>query len=444
MRVGRRCARSPRAGDVLIVRAKNGRELGREGYRLRVGRRLKIVAPTTTGVFYGGRTLLQMLRSDEPIPAGRARDVPRYPERGMMIDAGRQYYTPAWIKGHIRELAYLKLNYLHLHLSDHQGFRIASSTHPEIVSSEHLTKPEVREILRVARRHHVTVVPEIDMPGHMTAALAPHPEFRLRSLTGEEAGVLDVSNPDAREFAFDLVREYLRLFGGPTGRYWHVGADEVIPFVFYPLGLYPSLEAYATDRYGPTANAKDAIHGFVNDINAIVRRHGLTTRMWHDDLNGGSAVTRDPNIVAEWWIDSSPLSDTKPPTPQELIDRGHQIINAGWFPTYYVNGVGGSTVLIRPNMEAAYEGWEPYEFHGIQETDPPDTIDPASASNLGSILHVWNDNPGLVTEEETADVIVAGLRVIAQKTWGSERLTESFADFEPLIETLGHARGYHR
>ena len=95
-----------------------------------------------------------------------------------MLDNGRRYYTPAWIGRRIRQLAYLKLNQLHLHFSDNQGFRIESESHPEIVSAHHLTKRQVRTLLALARRYHVRVIPELDMPGHLAAALAPTPSCR--------------------------------------------------------------------------------------------------------------------------------------------------------------------------------------------------------------------------------------------------------------------------
>jgi hexosaminidase len=440
----RRGARA-RAGDVVIGRTAPDPQLGSEGYALRIGRAFSILAPTPAGAFYGGRTLLQLVRGGQPIPRGRARDWPRYAERGLMVDAGRKAYSLRWLLAHVRELAYLKLNYLHLHLSDSQGYRIASERHPEIVSEQHLSKADVSELLAVARRHHVAVVPEIDMPGHFAWALAKHPEFQLRNAAGaREPAVLDVSNGAAVRFARDLVDEVLDLFPGP---YYHLGADEVLPFVTYPLGLYPSLEAHARERYGPSANAKDAIHGFVNDIDALVRSRGRTARMWHDDLGGGSAVTRNPGIVSEWWIDVSPLSDVRPPTPQDLLDRGHRIMNAGWFPTYHVNGVGGSPVLIAPDVRAAYESWDVHEFHGAFVLDervqkPPDTVAATEPRNLGSKLHLWNDNPTLRTETQDAAFISPGLRMLAQKTWQSPLLTPSYAEFASLAARLGHAPGY--
>lgn len=435
----RRGARA-RTGDIVLGRTGATPVLGAEGYRLRVGRAFTVLAPTTAGAFYGGRTLLQLVRAGDPVPRGRAVDRPRFPERGLMVDAGRKHYTRRWLLDRIAELASLKMNYLHLHLSDHQGYRLASRSHPEIVSAQHLTEEDVRAVVDVAARHHVTVVPEIDMPGHLTAALAKHPELQLRNAAGgAEAGVLDVSNPAAVRFARDLVTEAMDLFSGP---YHHVGGDEVLPFALYPLGFFPSLEAHAKATYGPGANAKDAIHGFVNDMAALVRARGRTARMWHDDLNGGAAVVRDPRTIAEWWIDVSPLSDVRTPTPQELLDRGHDVLNAGWFPTYFVNGVGGSTVKVQPNLQTAYEDWEVDQFSGVLVADetvrqPPLRVAADEPRLRGSLLHLWNDNPGLATEAQDVAFIAGGLRVLAQKTWRSPPLVPDHTSFVRLAARVG-------
>ena len=419
-----------RAGDIVLSLGSRDAELGREGYALSAGRAIRITARTDAGAFYGSRTVLQLLRRGG-IPAGAGRDWPRYPERGLMLDAGRRFFPARWIEDRVRELADLKLNYLHLHLSDNQGFRIESESHPEAVSPEHLTKAEVGRIVRVAARRHITVVPELDMPGHMEAALRAHPELRLPDALGERAADrLDVTSPAALRFARDLIEEYLPLFPGP---YWHGGADEYMPAAEYPL--YPALAEHARRRYGPDANAKDAVHGFVNWMEDLVRSRGKTLRIWHDDLGGGSVVRVHPEAVVEWWTNVSPLSDLSPPTPQELLDRGHRVMNAGWFPTYYVNHPAFARV--RPDMRTAYESWEPHEFYGpfvLNEAlaYPPETVAPGEARNLGSKLHVWNDDPGFETDDETARGIRPRLRVLAQKTWGTPLLTPSYAEFERL------------
>ena len=170
----------PRRGDVAVQIGGGRSELGREGYRLRIGRTFEIEADHAAGAFYGGQTLIQLIRESHPVPRGRATDRPIYPERGLMIDLGRRRYRAGWIRREIRQLSYLKLNLLHLHLTDDQRWGIESDRHPELTSPGALTKSQVRSLLAFARRRHVTVVPEIDMPGHMGALLAKHPGLALR------------------------------------------------------------------------------------------------------------------------------------------------------------------------------------------------------------------------------------------------------------------------
>ncbi len=305
-------ARPPAPGDVELALGSGDRALGAEGYRLEVGRTVRIEARTRAGVFHGTRTLLQLLRAGPAIPAGRARDWPTYPERGLMIDNGRRYFAPAWIKRRIRELAYLKLNQLHLHFSDDQGFRIESSRHPEVVSAQHLTKRQVRDIVAYARDRHVRVIGELDMPGHLRAALARHPELQLRSAEGvTRPDKLDISKPAARRFARDLILEYLDLF---PGRYWHAGADEYLAPGEY--ADYPQLKG-----------GRAAYLRFVRWLDRLVHAHGRTLRVWHDGLSGARLPRR---VVVEWWTDHAG------PPPARLLADGHRVLNAGWWPTYYV------------------------------------------------------------------------------------------------------------
>ena len=436
-------------GDISMSLGETDSRLGAEGYRMTVGNAIALKAIQPAGAFYGTRSVLQLLRQDSRIPAGEAIDWPRYPERGLMIDAGRKYFPATWIRRHIRELAWLKLNYFHLHFSDNLGFRVESSTHPEIVSEEHLTKQEVREIVALAARHYITVVPEIDMPGHMDAALAPHPELQLVDILGRASpGRLDVTKPEAETFARELIEEYVPLF---SGRYWHMGADEYMAPYEYPL--HPQLQTFARQRYGANANGKDAIHGFTNWMDALLRSHGKVTRMWHDDLNGGSAVTINPEIIVEWWTNFSPLSDPLPPAPQALLNQGHAIMNAGWWPTYYTLGVGIPGVPVpvplppRVDFKDVYETWEVHEFYGPLFLNgtvqfPAETIAADEPRNLGSKLHVWCDDPEAETLEEIAEGIAPRLRVIAQKTWESPLLVPAHADFETVMGATGHAPGY--
>lgn len=228
------------------------------------------------------------------------------------------------------------------------------------------------------------------MPGHMQAALAAHPELQVAGRPDE----LDFTKPAARAFARDLILEYMKLFGG---RWWHAGADEFT---------------------GPG----DFI-GFVNWIDRLVRAHGRTLRIWHDGLTR-PGLRRD--VVVEWWAEHAG------PSPRQLLAAGHRILNAGWWPTYYDVGPLGQ---VRPSMKAAYESWQPNTFGGlaINTPLPPNPLQRVPSRHvLGSELHVWNDDPSAETVSQTARGIRPGLRVIAQKTWGSPPPAPTYAGFERL------------
>jgi hexosaminidase len=381
-----------RHGDIELALGSRDRRLGRQGYRLDIGPALRIEARTPAGAFYGTRTVLQRLNARHRIQGGHARDWPRYPERGLMLDNGRRYFPPAWIKRQIRLMAYLKLNQLHLHFSDNQGFRIESEGHPEVVSDPHLTKSQVRGIVATAGRYHVRVIPELDMPGHLQAALGKHPELQAPGRPDE----LDITKPAARRFARDLIVEYLALF---PGKYWHAGADE-----------YASPGDFGA---------------FVNWMARLVRSHGRTLRVWHDGLDG---VRLPRDVVVEWWADHAG------PSPRTLLAQGHRVLNAGWWPTYYVVSPLG---LVRPSMRAAYESWRVNAFGGLSinlpvPPNPPQVVRRHRDRILGSEMHVWNDDPTGETVAETARGIAPRLRVVAQKTWDSPPSARTYDGFERL------------
>ena len=120
----------------------------------------------------------------------------------------------SWLHNHIRDLAYLKYNFFHFHFSDKNGFRLESERHPEIVSPQHYTKEQIRSLLELARRYHITIVPEIDMPAHMETILAAHPDLQLVSATRRRRpGDIDLSKDASYQLLQDLLEEYLLLPG---------------------------------------------------------------------------------------------------------------------------------------------------------------------------------------------------------------------------------------
>ncbi|WP_394832402.1 family 20 glycosylhydrolase [Pendulispora rubella] len=403
-------------GDILMELDPGDPLLGDEGYALQVGPSISIRAHAPTGAFYATRTLLQWLRQTHSLGAGVARDWPRHTERGLMVDVGRKYFSMDWLRNHIKELAYLKMNYFHLHVSETQGFRLESTSHPEVVAAQHYTKDQIRELVELGQKYHVLIVPEIDMPGHMGGILESHPELQLKNALGiRDTDFIDLSLDGAYALMKDLITEYLPLFPAP---FWHLGADEYVSM----YALYPQLQAYARSHYGPNATGRDTYYGFINWANGIVRAAGKTTRIWNDGIHapGSDTIRPNPNIVIEYWFNLGL-------TPQQHLDAGHTILNASYTPTYYVLGIR------HPDDAYTYESWAPPRFQGGH------TVAADEPRLRGAKAHVWCDFPNAETEQQIEEGIVPLLRSMAQQTWGSPKIVASYCDFKRIIEATGRA-----
>lgn len=435
-------------GDIVLALGNPELEagaLGDQGYRLEIAGQVTISGRTVDGVFYGTRTLLQLLKQSFVIHGGVARDWPDYPQRGLMVDVGRQYFSVPWLENHIRDLAYLKYNFFHLHFSDNFGFRLENERHPEIVSQHYYTKVEIRALQELARKYHVTIVPEIDVPGHLDAALAAHPEWQLTGTSGtRQPGDLDLASESVYAFVRDLLEEYIPLFSGP---YWHLGADE---YLLHGAGYedFPQLAQAARARYGEHASAKDIYLGFVNWAHEIVKAHGKITRVWSDGLYGGSAVTPPTDqVIYEHWVSWGQ-------SPREIIEQGIPIVNCNIHFVYYVPG----SERMPADPCALYETFEPHHFcvefnalNNVEGFTVPDgsVVDASELEQLkhhplvqGAKLHIWCDDPTAESEAQIASAIEHALRSLAQKNWGSPKIAADYEHFKPIIASIGRAPGY--
>ncbi|MFB7916660.1 beta-N-acetylhexosaminidase [Streptomyces sp. NPDC056061] len=289
-----------RGGDGIRLRLDpQDRGSGAEGYTLRSNpESVTITARTPAGLFHGVQTLRQLLparveeRSRQKGPwqvaGGTIEDAPRYAYRGAMLDVSRHFFSVAEVKRYIDQLALYKLNTLHLHLSDDQGWRIAIDSWPRLAtyggSTEvgggpggHYTKADYQEIVRYASSRYLEVVPEIDLPGHTNAALASYAELNCDGAapplyTGIEVGFSSLCVPKSVTYDFvdDVIRELAAL---TPGRYLHIGGDE----------------AHSTSH--------DDYVSFMNKAQAVVGRYGKTVIGWHQ-LTGATPVA---GAVAQYW-----------------------------------------------------------------------------------------------------------------------------------------------
>jgi len=247
-------ADSPRRGIYL-----SGMGTDDERYELHIGKRLVSLSGSPAGCFYGIQTFLQTLPVEKPdgvveVPTGVVKDQPYYAYRGAMLDVARHFFRVEDVKRYIDFLAMYKMNVLHLHLSDDQGWRIEIKSWPDLVihggSTEvgggeggYYTQEEFRDLVQYARDRQITIIPEIDLPGHTNAALASYAELNCDGkatelYTGTRVGfsTLCTDKEITYQFIDDVVREIAEMTPGP---YFHMGGDEshstpledYIPFV---------------------------------------------------------------------------------------------------------------------------------------------------------------------------------------------------------------------
>ncbi len=290
-------ASEPKAGIYLTLSGDT--KQGDESYELVISKNLLILsAGSPAGLFRGIQTIRQILpakielsaKQEGPweIATGTIKDYPDYSYRGVMLDVSRHFFGVSDVKRFIDLISYYKINVLHLHLSDDQGWRIEIKSWPNLAThggstqvdggnGGYYTQDQYSDIVKYAMERYITIVPEIDMPGHTNAALASYAELNCNGkatelYTGIEVGfsTLCTTKDVTYKFIDDVVRELAALTPGP---YIHIGGDES--------------HSTKPEDYIP----------FINKVQEIVASHGKQIIGW-DDI---SAATIKPNSFAQHW-----------------------------------------------------------------------------------------------------------------------------------------------
>ncbi|GMA31404.1 hypothetical protein GCM10025875_13960 [Litorihabitans aurantiacus] len=405
-----------------------------EAYTVTVGTGVRVLGESTEGVFRGTRQLVQNLTATDGVPAGVASGTPAVVERSLHLDAARKFYSKEWIIDELHDAAYVGLNTFQFHFSENEGFRIESDRYPQVVSEEHLTKEDVREILAVAKSLHIDVVPSLGMPGHLEQVLKQFPELQLRERNGDLVrGALDVTEPEAVELALDLVDEYVDLF--PDAEYWNIGADEFVQF--WRMQDYPILNDAAVERFGPGANGFDMLTDFANTIAGRLRQEGLVPRVWNDGMFRGSVVELDDDIQINWWTQH----DGRMATLDRVLGTGATVVNFSDDFFYYV--LDQAAEYKYPTAARIWNAdWRPGVFPRIQRDDAKPQIMPSPYSDQlrGVSFAIWSDRPEAESEEQVSRGIREPLRAMAERSWndGSVLTLERFAEVD---RALGRAPG---
>ncbi|WNS44098.1 glycoside hydrolase family 20 protein [Paenibacillus sp. MMS20-IR301] len=402
-------------GDLVIElngTGDTGEDDSSEGYVIQTGSYVQIISSGESGIMYGLRTVLQLLLAQGSIQYGTITDYPVMPERALHIDIGRKFYSAEWITDRIREMSRLRLNTLQLHFSENEGFRLMSTSHPEVTSGEHLTKEQVKEILHTAARYHIAVIPSLDSPGHLGYALRSHPEWLLRDAEGNAAlGALDITNAAARKFVLELIDEYAELFAGST--HFHIGGDEFIDFGQF--GKYPQLAEYAENVLNISGGTGvDTYIDYLNGIAEHLEAKGWTVRAWNDGLYRGDLIQRvqpKSSIQITYW---TKWHEQMAPV-ETFIAKGHQVLNFNDAYFYYV--LGENAGYKYPTAEKISSAWHPGLFPQRSGEVKQEYAGGYPPELIGCSFSIWSDKPDAQSQAEVADGIRGPLWAMAEKAW---------------------------
>ena len=411
---------SPTIGDFYLTLKNSDMSIGKEGYLLKVGDSVVINANTSSGVFYGTRTILQILIQDPAkthIVRGTARDYPRYQERGFMLDVGRKFFSLKFLEDYVKFMAWYKMNNFHLHLNDNEidggkspdwkhkyaAFRLASPRFKGLAARDgSYTEQDMRELQTIAKQYAVTITPEIDAPAHDLAFILYRPDLASKTDSKE---LLDLANPKTYTFLNSIWDEFLPWFDSPQV---DIGADEYT-----------------------TSNANQ-YRQFINTYDAYLKNKGKSVRMWGTLSWVTGSVTVNNDIVTDVW-------DNRWANPLDTVQQGFQVINANDDLLYIVPKAGYFHDFL--DTKLLYEQWEPNIFSFYQ---PNLDLSPNDPHLLGAMFAEWNDKLGKVVSDADVDARVKpAMQVLSDKMWSEPTTDLIYAEFQQLASIIGDAPGTH-
>lgn len=369
-------------------------------------KKITIKGSTRKALLMGWASFLQLIQIHENkirLPRCLIQDKPYLGYRGLLLDVARKFQSIESVKQIVDICRWYKINYIQLHLNDDQLFVFPSDAFPKLATKgKSYTKAELKDLVAYATQRGVTIIPELDAPGHTTTMRIAYPE-----LFGESnLGMLDVANPDVLDACKTIIAEMMNIFH--TSPYFHIGADEVW------LGNFQQLES---TKKAVKTNHFDTPHdlylNYIIKMHEFVKSKGKQTLMWESFENNGSNKVKIPNdiLVFAW--------ETMYQRPDDLVKNGYTILNASWRPCYV-------TPQIRWTQSQIYHwniwrwehfldfapAWNPIQFEG----DMKNTV-------IGAQLCAWE-----MTEEMNQPSITLRLPALSENGW-NPNLQKDYAFF---------------
>ncbi len=407
-------------GDVVLS-LRADKKLGDEGYTLKIGESVELTASTERGLFWGTRTLLQLLEQGHgaELPKGTTTDIPQYGLRGFMIDCGRKYIPMSYLRNLTKVMAYYKMNTLQVHLNDNgfrqyfgndwsktqAAFRLECDTYPGLTAKDgSYTKAEFIDLQKLAEANGVEIIPEFDAPAHSLAFTQYKPEIGSKDYGMDH---LDLANPETYKFMDALWKEYIGgkdpVFRGPRV---HIGTDE-----------YSNAKKEVVEQF----------RAYTDHYIRLVENYGKQAVLWGALTHAnGTTPVKSKNVVMDIWYNG--YAD-----PAEMKKQGYKLISIPDGLTYIVPAAGYYYDYL--NTQYLYEHYTPAVIGNqtFEENDP---------DILGGMFAVWNDHAGNgITTKDVHHRVFPALQTLAVKCWTGKLTALPYADFDAKRSALSEAPG---
>ena len=419
-----------------IVLTIDPKVTGAEAYRLSVNnKQVTIAASTPAGVFYGIQTLRKSLpvqTTGEAItlPAVTVADAPRFGYRGMMLDCARHFFPLSFVKKFIDILAMHNMNVFHWHLTEDQGWRLEIKSHPELTAKSSMrsgtvighnatvddsiphggfyTQQEAREIVEYARQRHITVIPEIDMPGHMLAALAAYPElgctggpYEVGHRWGVYKDVLCLGKESTYKFVQDVIDEVVDIF---PAKYFHIGGDES------PTVMWEKCPKCLQKAKDENTDIKHLQQYFTNRVEKYLNGKGKSIIGWDEILEG--KINQSATIMS--WRGVEP--------GLKAAKQGHDVIMTPSSHVYFDHYQTKDT----KHEPDAIGGCSPVEK--VYSYEPlPDTLSAEAKNRIKGVqANLWTEYIPFTTQAEY--MVLPRMAALAEVQW-TPVAKKNFDDF---------------
>lgn len=429
---------------------------GEEGYRIIThSESISICGKTANGVFYGIQTLRKSIPAQAQdaailLPAGEVEDWPRFSYRGMHLDVGRHFFPVEFIKEFIDLLALHNMNTLHWHLTEDQGWRIEIKKYPKLTeigsvrqrtvighnSGEYdntpyegfYTQEEAREIVEYAQKRYVTIIPEIDLPGHMLAALAAYPElgctggpYKVCPNWGVFEDVLCIGNEKTIPFLEDIMTEIIDIF---PSKYIHIGGDEAPRTRWQKCSKCQALIRKEGLKADKQHTAEDRLQSYCTArIEKFLNEHGRQIIGWDEILEGDLA----PNATVMSWRGSA--------GGIKAAQMGHDVIMT---PNTYCYFDYFQSEDTKSEPYDAIGGYIPVEK--VYSFDPVEGLDEIQQKYvLGVQANVWTEY--MTSPEQVEYMVLPRMAALAEVQWTQPGKKE----YNNFLQRLGQlAKFYDR